>query len=63
MSTQWYAWTGPTGAQARLCANCWNYWRKYGGFKAPNKLRELTVKLKLHYLNYRQHRMCYISCL
>ncbi|CAL8111643.1 unnamed protein product [Orchesella dallaii] len=40
MSTQWFAWTGPTGAQARLCANCWNYWRKYGGFKAPNKLME-----------------------
>lgn len=42
MSTQWYAWTGPTGAQARLCANCWNYWRKYGGFKTPNKLSKKT---------------------
>ncbi|OXA59815.1 metastasis-associated protein MTA3 [Folsomia candida] len=37
MSIQWFAWTGPTGAQARLCNPCWNYWRKYGGFKIANK--------------------------
>jgi len=37
MSTQWYAWAGPNGVQARLCSPCWNYWRKYSGFKIANK--------------------------
>jgi hypothetical protein len=41
MSTQWYAWTGFSGTQqARLCSPCWNYWRKYGGFKIVNKSRK-----------------------
>ncbi|CAG7833924.1 unnamed protein product [Allacma fusca] len=40
-STQWYACTGSSGLQARLCHPCWNYWRKYGGLKTANKLHDV----------------------
>uniref|UniRef100_H2U627 Metastasis associated 1 family, member 2 n=1 Tax=Takifugu rubripes TaxID=31033 RepID=H2U627_TAKRU len=36
-SSQWYAW-GPPNMQCRLCASCWNYWKKYGGLKTPTHL-------------------------
>uniref|UniRef100_A0A671XJG2 Metastasis associated 1 family, member 2 n=1 Tax=Sparus aurata TaxID=8175 RepID=A0A671XJG2_SPAAU len=36
-SPQWYAW-GPPNMQCRLCASCWNYWKKYGGLKTPTHL-------------------------
>ena len=36
-SPQWYAW-GPPNMQCRLCASCWNYWKKYGGLKTPTQL-------------------------
>ena len=39
-SNQWYAW-GPPHMQCRLCANCWTYWKKYGGLKMPTRLGEL----------------------
>ncbi|KAK9884029.1 hypothetical protein WA026_004962 [Henosepilachna vigintioctopunctata] len=32
ISSQWYAW-GPSHMHYRLCQNCWNYWKKYGGLK------------------------------
>ncbi|XP_039625483.1 metastasis-associated protein MTA1-like isoform X2 [Polypterus senegalus] len=34
---QWYSW-GPPTMQCRLCATCWNYWKKYGGLKMPTRL-------------------------
>ena len=39
-SSQWYAW-GPVHMQCRLCANCWTYWKKYGGLKMPTRLGRL----------------------
>ncbi|XP_051900202.1 metastasis-associated protein MTA1-like isoform X2 [Pristis pectinata] len=36
-SYQWYSW-GPPNMQCRLCAACWNYWKKYGGLKMPTRL-------------------------
>uniref|UniRef100_A0AAQ4R938 Metastasis associated 1 n=1 Tax=Gasterosteus aculeatus aculeatus TaxID=481459 RepID=A0AAQ4R938_GASAC len=36
-SYQWYSW-GPPNMQCRLCASCWNYWKKYGGLKMPTRL-------------------------
>ena len=33
-SIQWYSW-GPKHFQGRLCAQCWVYWKKFGGLKAP----------------------------
>ncbi|KAI0243021.1 Metastasis-associated protein MTA1 [Lamellibrachia satsuma] len=36
-SNQWYSW-GPVHMQCRLCANCWIYWKKYGGLKMPTRL-------------------------
>ncbi|CAG0879492.1 unnamed protein product [Cyprideis torosa] len=32
-SAQWYIWTSGT---RRLCSNCWNYWKKYGGLVAQS---------------------------
>ncbi|XP_019870443.2 metastasis-associated protein MTA3 isoform X1 [Aethina tumida] len=36
VASQWYAW-GPTQMQCRLCQNCWQYWKKYGGIKNPSR--------------------------
>ncbi|CAH0552229.1 unnamed protein product [Brassicogethes aeneus] len=36
VSSQWYAW-GPSHMQCRLCQNCWNYWKKYGGIRNPTR--------------------------
>ncbi|KAI4468461.1 metastasis-associated protein and mesoderm induction early response protein [Holotrichia oblita] len=35
-ASQWYAW-GPSHMQCRLCQSCWQYWKRYGGLKAPTK--------------------------
>ncbi|XP_041090673.1 metastasis-associated protein MTA1-like [Polyodon spathula] len=35
--SQWYSW-GPPSMQCRLCSNCWNYWKKYGGLKMSTRL-------------------------
>ncbi|KAK7863307.1 hypothetical protein R5R35_004379 [Gryllus longicercus] len=39
ISSQWYAW-GPSHMQCKLCHNCWLYWKKYGGLKAPSRIGE-----------------------
>ncbi|KAL3286666.1 hypothetical protein HHI36_001164 [Cryptolaemus montrouzieri] len=39
VSSQWYAW-GPSHMHCRLCHNCWNYWKKYGGLKIPTHFGE-----------------------
>lgn len=36
-SSQWYAW-GPSHMQCKLCHNCWQYWKKYGGLKVPSRI-------------------------
>ncbi|KAK9712334.1 ELM2 domain [Popillia japonica] len=36
VASQWYAW-GPSHMQCRLCQSCWQYWKRYGGLKAPTK--------------------------
>lgn len=41
-SNQWYAW-GPPHMQCRLCANCWTYWKKYGGLKMPTRLEKVVA--------------------
>ena len=45
VSSQWYACTGASGLQARLCSQCWTYWRKYGGLKTANKLHDMPKTL------------------
>lgn len=38
-STQWYTW-GPSHLNCRLCHNCWQYWKKYGGLKAASRIAD-----------------------
>ncbi|XP_055903422.1 metastasis-associated protein MTA3 isoform X1 [Eupeodes corollae] len=38
-SAQWYPW-GPSHMTCRLCQNCYNYWKKYGGLKNATRLAE-----------------------
>lgn len=43
-SENWYTW-GPSTLSCRLCDNCWDYWKKYGGLKMPQAQRiELMAK-------------------
>lgn len=43
-SENWYTW-GPSTLTCRLCDNCWDYWKKYGGLKMPQTQRiELMAK-------------------
>ncbi|KAE8738842.1 hypothetical protein FOCC_FOCC015674, partial [Frankliniella occidentalis] len=44
-SSQWYAW-GPTHMQCKLCHNCWQYWKKYGGLKVPSRIGEGDSEVK-----------------
>ncbi|XP_059476197.1 metastasis-associated protein MTA3 [Neocloeon triangulifer] len=44
-SSQWYAW-GPSQMHCKLCSNCWNYWKKYGGLKSPSRIEENDIDLK-----------------
>lgn len=39
VSHQWYAW-GASHLHCRVCANCWTYWKKYGGLKMPTRLEQ-----------------------
>jgi len=43
-SSQWYAW-GPSQMHCKLCSNCWNYWKKYGGLKSPSRIGRLSSNL------------------
>ncbi|XP_055640267.1 metastasis-associated protein MTA3 isoform X2 [Toxorhynchites rutilus septentrionalis] len=38
-SLQWYSW-GPSHLSCRLCQNCWNYWKRYGGLKVASRLAD-----------------------
>lgn len=38
-STQWYTW-GPSHLNCRLCHNCWQYWKKYGGLKIASRIAD-----------------------
>uniref|UniRef100_A0A182QVP1 Metastasis-associated protein MTA n=1 Tax=Anopheles farauti TaxID=69004 RepID=A0A182QVP1_9DIPT len=38
-SPQWYSW-GPVHLSNRLCQNCWNYWKRYGGLKVASRLAD-----------------------
>ncbi|XP_050068350.1 metastasis-associated protein MTA1 [Anopheles maculipalpis] len=38
-SPQWYSW-GPVHLNNRLCQNCWNYWKRYGGLKVASRLAD-----------------------
>ncbi|XP_049277208.1 metastasis-associated protein MTA1 [Anopheles funestus] len=38
-SQQWYSW-GPVHLNNRLCQNCWNYWKRYGGLKVASRLAD-----------------------
>ncbi|XP_052894639.1 metastasis-associated protein MTA1 [Anopheles moucheti] len=38
-SQQWYSW-GPAHLNNRLCQNCWNYWKRYGGLKVASRLAD-----------------------
>lgn len=38
-STQWYTW-GPSHLSCRLCHNCWQYWKKYGGLKIASRIAD-----------------------
>lgn len=31
--------------QCRLCQNCWQYWKRYGGLKAPSKIGESDIEM------------------
>ncbi|XP_036346213.1 metastasis-associated protein MTA1-like isoform X1 [Rhagoletis pomonella] len=37
-SSQWYPWTASGHGMCRLCQNCWDYWKKYGGLRNAAKL-------------------------
>jgi metastasis-associated protein MTA len=41
-SSNWYTW-GPSHLTCRLCQNCWNYWKKYGGLKVASRLADNDV--------------------
>lgn len=43
-SSQWYAWGPAAHVQCRLCQNCWNYWKKFGGLKYSSKLDAEKVR-------------------
>lgn len=63
-SPQWYAW-GPPNMQCRLCASCWNYWKKYGGLKTPTQLegaaRAGSVRLLYSLVNlYMYENKCWV---
>ncbi|XP_075222667.1 metastasis associated 1-like isoform X2 [Lycorma delicatula] len=47
MSNQWYSW-GPSHMMCKLCSNCWQYWKKYGGLKVPTRIgdNEMDVTKK-----------------
>uniref|UniRef100_A0A0K8VJX3 Metastasis-associated protein MTA3 n=1 Tax=Bactrocera latifrons TaxID=174628 RepID=A0A0K8VJX3_BACLA len=36
-SSQWYPWTGSGHGNSRLCQNCFDYFKKYGGLKNAGK--------------------------
>lgn len=38
-STQWYTW-GPSHLNCRVCYNCWQYWKKYGGLKIASRIAD-----------------------
>lgn len=38
-SSQWYTW-GPSHLNCRLCHNCWQYWKKYGGLKIASRIAD-----------------------
>lgn len=38
-STQWYTW-GPSHLNCRLCHNCWQYWKKYGGLRTASRIAD-----------------------
>lgn len=31
--------------QCRLCQSCWQYWKRYGGLKAPSKIGENDIEM------------------
>uniref|UniRef100_T1PJC7 BAH domain protein n=1 Tax=Musca domestica TaxID=7370 RepID=T1PJC7_MUSDO len=67
-TSQWYPWT--TGhVLSRLCQNCWDYWKKYGGLKCKNDGNDDKKKLadqdddKVSDLSNRQlHKCSIVSC-
>lgn len=44
VSTMWYAW-GPSHMQCKLCHNCWQYWKKYGGLKVPSRIGDNEMEM------------------
>lgn len=44
-SSQWYPWSGGHSS-SRLCQNCWDYWKKYGGLKNSSKYDVEDTKKK-----------------
>ncbi|XP_027194230.2 metastasis-associated protein MTA3-like [Dermatophagoides pteronyssinus] len=42
-SSNWHVW-GPTNLQYFLCQTCWSFWRKFGAFKYPNRLADMTAE-------------------
>jgi hypothetical protein len=48
-SAQWYQWN-TTQPQARLCAECWIYYKKLGGLKYPKKSGK--IKIEVIYINF-----------
>ncbi|GAB6026062.1 hypothetical protein CHUAL_012266 [Chamberlinius hualienensis] len=56
-SSQWFAW-GPVHLQCRLCNNCWNYWKRYGGLKLPTRIERLASHMATH----RPHRCTISGC-
>ncbi|XP_037947868.1 metastasis-associated protein MTA3 isoform X3 [Teleopsis dalmanni] len=44
-STQWYPWASGH-MSSRLCQNCWDYWKKYGGLKNSIKHEVVETETK-----------------
>jgi hypothetical protein len=43
-SPQWYQWN-TAQPHTRLCAECWNYYKKLGGVKYPKKSGKLFYEV------------------
>ncbi|XP_039283020.1 metastasis-associated protein MTA3 [Nilaparvata lugens] len=44
VSSQWYSW-GPNHMMCKLCHNCWQYWKKYGGLKVPTRIGDSEIEV------------------
>ncbi|KAF7488412.1 Metastasis-associated protein MTA3 [Sarcoptes scabiei] len=42
-SSNWHIW-GSANLQCFICQSCWNFWRKFGAFKYPNRIADMNAE-------------------